>query len=240
VVEITAVHRYGGVMTPEMRKTTRTDAVHARLRSDILAGRLQPGERLKFPDLCEPYEASVGVIREALARLVGEGLVCSQAHQGFVVTPLSEEDLADLTTARLEIEATAFRHAVLDGDVTWEARAVAAHHVLARTPLSDPDDAGRMSDEWARVHRDFHDALLSGCGNRRLLDIARGLRAEADLYQRWSVALGSEPDRRIDDEHRGLLDAALARDPDLAVERLRKHIGHTRELLVDYKRAGAD
>jgi DNA-binding GntR family transcriptional regulator len=97
-----------------------------------------------------------------------------------------------------------------------------------------------MSDEWARVHRDFHDALLSGCGNRRLLDIARGLRAEADLYQRWSVALGSEPNRRIDDEHRGLLDAALARDGDLAVERLREHIGHTRELLVDYKRASAD
>jgi DNA-binding GntR family transcriptional regulator len=231
---------YGCVVPPEMRKTTRADAVHARLRSDILAGRLQPGERLKFPDLCERYQASVGVTREALAHLAGQGLVQSEAHQGYVVTPISDEDLADLTTARLEVESTTFRHALVDGDVEWEARVVAAHHVLARTQLADPEDAGRMSDEWARVHAAFHDALLSGCSNRRLLDIARGLRREADLYQRWSVALGNEPDRRIDAEHQGLLDAVLARDPDLAVERLREHIGHTRDLLIDYKRARAD
>jgi DNA-binding GntR family transcriptional regulator len=223
----------------EMRIATRADAVHARLRSDILAGRLQPGARLKFPDLGDRYEASVGVIREALARLVGQGLVCSEAHQGYTVVPISEGDLADLTTARLEIEAAAFRHAVIDGDVAWEARVVSAHHVLSRTPLADPDDAGRMSDEWARVHAAFHDALLSGCGNRRLRDIARGLRAEADLYQRWSVSLG-EPDRDIDAEHRGLLEAALSRDADLAVERLREHIGHTKQLLVDYTRTHAD
>ena len=59
-----------------------------------------------------------------------------------MVTPLSEEDLADLTTARLEIEASSSASAVLDGDVAWEAQVVSAHHVLARTPLADPDDAG--------------------------------------------------------------------------------------------------
>lgn len=220
-----------------MRKSTRGDEVHARLRSDILAGRLQPGQRLKFPDLCERYEASVGVTREALARLVGQGLVRSENHQGYLVTPLSEDDLADLTAARLEIETLAFRHSVTDGDVEWEAQVVSAHHVLARTPLTDPDDSARMSDEWARVHGAFHDTLLAGCGNRRLLHIARALRAEADLYQRWSVSLSGERGRDIAAEHRGLLDAAMARDPDLAVERLREHIGHTRELLVDYQRA---
>jgi DNA-binding GntR family transcriptional regulator len=227
-------------VTSGMRKETRADAVHGRLRADILAGRLEPGERLKFPDLCERYEASVGVTREALARLAGEGLVSSEAHQGFMVMPLSEEELADLTTARLEVESSVLRHAVADGDVAWEAQVVSAHHVLARTPLADPDDARRMSDEWARAHAAFHDALLAGCGNRRLLDIARGLRGEADLYLRWSVSLGNEPERGIEAEHRGLMDAVLARDADLAVTRLREHIAHTKDLLVDYERTRAD
>ena len=207
------------------------------LRSDILAGRMQPGERLKFPDLCERYEASVGVTREALISLVGEGLVRSENHQGYVVTPLSEHDLGDLTAARLEIESLVFRQSVVDGDVEWEARAVSAHHVLSRTPLADADGTGRMSDEWARVHTEFHDALLSGCPNRRLLETARALRREADLYQRWSVSLGQEPERDIPAEHRGLLDAAVSRDADLAVERLREHISHTRKLLSDYRKA---
>lgn len=209
----------------------------ALLRSDVLAGRLQPGERLKFPDLCERYEASVGVTREALISLVGEGLVQSENHQGYVVTPLSENDLGDLTAARLEIEALVFRQSVVDGDVGWEARAVSAHHVLLRTPLADADGSGRMSDEWARVHTEFHDALLSGCGNRRLLETARALRREADLYQRWSVSLGQEPGRDIAAEHRGLLEAAVSRDADLAVSRLREHISHTKKLLSDYKKA---
>lgn len=68
-------------------KRTRTDDVHARLRADILSGRLLPGQRLKFPDLAARYEASVGVIREALIRLAERGLVRSEAHLGFQVAP---------------------------------------------------------------------------------------------------------------------------------------------------------
>lgn len=215
-------------------KQTRSDAVQALLRADILSGRLAPGERLKFPDLCERYSASVGVTREALARLASQGLVRSQINLGFVVTPLSKGDLSDLTSARMEVEAMAFRRSILDGDVEWEARAVSAHHVLARTPLTDPDDPGRMSDDWARVHGEFHDSLLSGCGNRRLLAIARSLRQESELYQRWSVSLGNEPHRDLPAEHKGLLDAAVERDVELAVQRLRAHIAHTAELLIDY------
>ena len=46
-----------------------------------------------FPDLCKRYGASVGVTREALASLAAEGLVLAQPHQGYVVRPLSPEDL---------------------------------------------------------------------------------------------------------------------------------------------------
>src|SRR4051812_863352 len=114
---------------------TRTDEVHRKLRSDILGGRLVPGSRLKFPELCERYNVSVGAAREALTRLAAEGLVKTQAHQGYMVTPLSHEDLADLTRARVEIESLVLRISVMEGDVQWESRAVAAHHVLERAPF---------------------------------------------------------------------------------------------------------
>lgn len=216
-------------------KQTRAESVQAHLRADILAGRLAPGERLKFPELSDRYAASVGVTREALARLASQGLVQSQTHQGYIVTPLSKDDLLELTRARIEIESLAFRHSILDGDVEWEGRAVSAHHVLARTPLTEADGTGRMSDEWARVHSHFHDTLLDGCRNRRILGIARSLRQESVLYQRWSVSLGNEPGRDLPAEHKALLDAAMARDVDLAIERLQDHIAHTAELLIDFQ-----
>ncbi|MFD4559873.1 GntR family transcriptional regulator [Streptomyces sp. NPDC058469] len=219
-------------MTRQGGTQTRTDGVHKRLRDDILGGRLVPGERLKFPELCERYDTSVGAAREALTRLAAEGLVKTQAHHGYMVTPLSHEDLADLTRARVEIESLVLRLSVLDGDMQWEAQAVAAHHLLERTPFFADDDHDHPSDAWAETHAAFHMALLAGCGNRRLHGTARALRKEAELYRQWSVSFGQEPDRDLPGEHRALLEAAIARDPDLAAELLRDHIAHTAQLLI--------
>lgn len=215
------------------QSATRADAVHDRLRGDILGGRLPPGGRLKFHELCERYTTSVGAAREALTRLVGEGLVQAQANQGFRVTPLSTEDLADLTEARVELESLAFRSSVRNGTRAWEAQAVAAHHYLERTPFTSPDDPSRPTDEWARAHTDFHFALIAGCTNRRLLQMARALREEAGLYQLWSVSLRHDPGRDPAAEHRALLDAAVERDADLAVALLRRHLQDTARILTE-------
>lgn len=215
-----------------VRQSGQTARVYQRLRSDILGGRLVPGQRLKFPELCERYQTSVGAAREALTKLAAEGMVTMQAHQGYSVVPLSHDDLADLTLARVEVESLALRLSVQHEDVHWESNAVAAHHLPDRTPMIGQDDPDRPSDRWVQAHAAFHVALLSGCPNRRLVGIARGLREEAELYRQWSVSLGHEPGRDIAGEHRGILDATIAQDADLAADRLRDHIAHTAQLLI--------
>ncbi|WP_033290359.1 GntR family transcriptional regulator [Amycolatopsis jejuensis] len=219
-------------MAREPAGNTRAEGVYRDLRADILGGRMTPGQRLKFPELSERYSTSVGAAREALTRLTAEGLVKTKPHLGYTVTPLSHEDLADLTKARVEIESLVLRLSVFEGDVQWEARAVAAHHLLERTPLADPDAPDRPSDAWSEAHAAFHLALLDGCSNRRLLTTARTLREEAELYLRWSVTFGDEPDRDLPGEHKALLDAALSRNGELAAELLRDHIAHTAQLLI--------
>jgi DNA-binding GntR family transcriptional regulator len=116
--------------------------------------------------------------------------------------------------------------------MAWEAAAVAAHHVLSRTPFLAKDDATHPTDAWSAAHVTFHSALLAGCRNRRLLATATGLREEAELYLQWSVSFGREPDRDLAGEHQALLDAAVARDADRAAELLRDHIAHTAQLLI--------
>lgn len=219
-------------MTKSGSGGTRVDEVHERLRAAVLGGRLLPGQRLKFPELIAAHGVSAGVLREALGRLVTQGLAQVQPHQGFVVTPLSHRDLRELTAARVELEVLVFRRAVEDGDVAWESRVIAAHHVLERTPMRTPDDPDQLSDEWAVAHADFHRALLEGCTNRRLLEMALALREEAELYRRWSVSLGREPDRDVAGEHRALRDTAVARGPQEAGRLLADHIEHTAGLLI--------
>lgn len=212
---------------------TRGEVVFASLRGDILAGRLTPGSRLPFAELCARYDASMGVLREALSRLAEQGLVRVEPQQGYRVTPLSAEDLAELTAARVRIEGLVLREAIAQGDLAWESQVIALHHTLARTPQTDPADPARLGEAWVVAHAAFHAGVLAGCANRRLRAIADGLRDSAELYRQWSLPIGHDNDRDVAGEHHALLDAVLARDAETAVGVLTRHIEHTTAVLLD-------
>ncbi|NHN55372.1 FCD domain-containing protein [Calidifontibacter sp. DB0510] len=200
------------------------------LRGDVLGGIFRPGERLKFAPLCERYGASVSVVREALSRLAEQGLVEAEPNVGFRVRTVSTEDLLDLTRTRIEIESLALRRSIAEGDAHWEARLLAAHHVLAATPIVAAEGPPRMSDEWETAHAAFHAALLEGGAGPWLRSVAATLRDASEFYRRLSQVRA--PGRDEAAEHRAILDAALAHDADLAVELLRAHYDRTAQILL--------
>lgn len=209
---------------------TRAEGLYEQLRADIFMARLQPGERLKFPELCVRYETSVGPLREALTKLTAERLVTLQPHLGYAVAALSADELTDLTAVRVDIEVLAFQQAMLHGGDLWESEVVATHHLLA---LREREIASRgRGDAWYLAHEAFHAALVSGCGNRRLVEITTGLRAETELYRRWAAPLNVEHDRDPAAEHQRLADAALSRDIERGTELLRDHIAFTTQMLL--------
>jgi len=192
-------------------------AAYEQLRSAILdAGELMPGQRLKPVELSGQYEVSLSVVREALGLLAAKGLVRIDRNRGFRITPLSLETLAHLTETRVINEGAALRLSVRRGDVAWESDVLAAHHRLASQPLFLPGDPPPRNCEWARAHTEFHYALIKACGNPLLLDICARLSDSAELYRAWSAGGTREVNRDVAAEHRGLLEAALAHDADLA------------------------
>lgn len=207
--------------------TSRTQATFDHIRADILGGRLAPGEKLRFAQLVERYGGSIGVIREALQRLVEQGLVQLEAQQGFRVVSLSHEDLADLTEARCAVEGLAIRMSVEAGDVHWESEIVGAHHILSRAQQFADAESGQFSEEWVGAHRNFHIALIRACPNRRILGMAEGLRDSAELYRRWSASVGQDRKRNLAREHQELLDLCLKRDGEAAEKALAKHLQRT-------------
>jgi DNA-binding GntR family transcriptional regulator len=185
-------------------------------------------------ELASRFAASQSVIREALTRLAEQGLVVATPQRGFRVRELSVDDIAGLTEARVQIEAAAMRLAIDRGDVRWETGILAAHHILDRTPLMKDD--GILNEEWAVNHREFHRALLAGCNNARLEDIAQSLRDSAELYRRWNWVLTDDHHRDVAAEHRRLKDLALARESYAAVELLTEHIECAPRQLIAYAR----
>ncbi|MER5884500.1 GntR family transcriptional regulator [Streptomyces sp. NPDC001941] len=210
-------------------KRTRAATVYEAVREEIFQGALGPGRKLRLVELAGRFGVSQSVVREALTRLSEQDLVVAAPQQGFRVVTLSRAHLDELTDARVEVESLVLRRSVLRGDIRWEAAVVAAHHQLAGTPVVDAE--GKPNDAWFAVHERFHQALLEGCGNERLLSVAMALRDAATLYRRWSIPIARDVARDVTAEHRALMDAALARDPDRAAELLAAHLDRTAQAL---------
>lgn len=216
----------------QLAATTKslTSVAFDRLRRDILAGHLRPDERLKIQLLSERYGVGATAIREALSRLVSDGLVESEDQRGFTVASISRDDLVDLTNTRIDIETLALRRAIERGDLEWEATVASSLHRLSRTPLPvDPDTHA----VWSAVHRRFHESLIAGCGSTWLLRLCAMLYDRSERYRNLSEPHTSPDMRDVANEHRELAEAVFARDTERAVRLVTLHFQATTNIILD-------
>jgi DNA-binding GntR family transcriptional regulator len=204
---------------------TLSEQAFQRLRRDVIGGAHAPGVKLKVDELQAAYGYSSSPLREALNRLVQEGLVKTDDRRGFRVAQISSEDLADLTHMRLLVEVPALRLAIELGDDAWEATAVAAAHRLERAEAQLGEGPLVLDDAWSQVHRAFHMSLLAGCPSKRQLALCASLFDQAERYRRFSARhrVGRSKNR----EHKRLLEAVLKRDADTACALLAEHTQST-------------
>jgi DNA-binding GntR family transcriptional regulator len=146
------------------------ERVYRRLRNDIVFGRLAPGQKLKLEVLKDSYGISVSTLRELLNRLTSEGLIVAESARGFKVAPVSAENFKELANLRLLLESHALQRSFALGDMDWEGRVVAAHHKLATMEKRTLAGERRGLEMLKRYDSEFHQALLSACGSRVLLD----------------------------------------------------------------------
>lgn len=231
-----APHENGGA--PRARRKTRTLSVFESLRGEILDARLMPGARLHVASLAARHGVSQGAVREALSRLVADGLVTVRDRRGFSVSMVSAEDLEDVTRTRIEIEGLALRKAIARGDAAWEASVIAAWHELSRATPAQIKDPAFASSTWRILHARFHKALIAACGSPWLLRFRESLFEQSERYRKLSVAYAIGP-RDVDREHRELMEAAVGRDADRAVSLLEAHFERTVTVVLQAGRDGA-
>lgn len=200
---------------------TIAESSYRRIRADIIFGRLAPGQKLKLDALKESYDTSISTLREILNRLSSEGLVLAEGQRGFQVCPVSVTDLKEIAALRLLLETHALEQSFAQGDMEWEARLVSAHYKLANLErLMATGDASRAED-WKRYDWEFHQALISACGSKLLIETHSVI---FDKYLRYQMVALSYRGDVASREHQALLDAALGRNADAAKQILAAHI----------------
>ena len=200
------------------------DQISSRVRTEILSGARAPQARIRLEELKSEFNVSWSPLREALSRLVAEGLVQTDESRGYRVAPVSRAEMSDITRMRRTLESMALRVSIEKGDDAWEADVLAAHHRL--TKLEARRQRREELDQWEEWHRNYHEALTRACGSPLLLQFCAQLHDQFARYRK--LFLASHPfDRTVAVEHKKLTEAALARDADKACSVIETHIERT-------------
>lgn len=188
------------------------------IRRRIMDGSFAPGTQLGEVQLAERLGMSRGPVREAMQRLIQEGLLRAERHRGVFVVELDDEDIADIYLARRAIEGTA---------LTLLTQRSADDAVFARIEalveeMETAAERGRWAD-MADLDLQFHETIVAATGSKRLVRMFRTLMAETRMcltelesgYAVWRDLVG---------EHRTLLGLARRGEIDELLPAFQQHL----------------
>jgi len=202
---------------------------------------MKPGDRLPSEKkLAQQFDISRATVREAIVALEVFGLVDVRVNCGAVIldpnatTTLVQggmlsagvlpERLEEVARFRILLETDGARQSIANSGVDWESALVAAHHRLAHIEFRMKSGSATNYELWRQCDWEFHQALVAGCNSQLHMDLHK---AAFDQFRKVVAleyrAVGFRG-LRIIEEHKAILDAALARDTEACARALERHI----------------
>ena len=202
----------------DYKTVSLSDQVFEHLETDILSGKYQRGEIVTELQLCSELGVSRTPVREALRRLFQEHLV-EDTPKGTMILGITPKDYLDMSEIRLRIEELAIRGFVANADPD-SLKELKEAVDFQEFYLSRGD-----VDHLRALDGRFHEVIYAGCGSRVLQDTLAPLHKKIQQYRHNALQAPLRAKNSVD-EHKAILDAIVARDADLAVERMKNHIGN--------------
>ncbi|SHK91731.1 DNA-binding transcriptional regulator, GntR family [Pseudonocardia thermophila] len=207
---------------PVAQRST-AELVAERIRAAIMRGSLPPGTQLGEVELAGRLGVSRGPLREAMQRLVAEGLLRSERNRGIFVRDLDAADVRDVYIARAAVEGAAGM-LIIGGDRAAAAMRLAG--ALARMEAAADDPVALADADHA-----FHAELVAASGSPRLRRMADGLLVETRMCLA-ALQQTAPPAAELIAEHRELLDALRAGDPNRFATLLEAHMADAVERIL--------
>ena len=187
------------------------------LRQRIFAAELEPGSWIDEMRLAEEYGISRTPMREAIKVLAAEGLITMKMRRGAYVTEVSKSDLNQIFTVLALLEGQACRETALKAS-EGQLEALDSIHMKLERAAADRD-----LEQFFTINQSFHDKLQEISNNPWMKRVIDDLRKVLKLQRRDSLSKRGRLESSLQ-EHRKLLSALLARDPDLSEKLMKEHL----------------
>jgi DNA-binding GntR family transcriptional regulator len=205
---------------------TLPNRVYLILEEAILQGKLKQGDRLIEEELSEMIGVSRAPIREALRSMEKDGLVVIAPRKGTVVNSISREDIAEIYEVASVLEALAVR---LFCEKATEEDLEKLKNLYEKMEIQMKNN---NLIHYRKLNREFHEILINGSGNKKLIDIYRRLRKQISWFQ--NITLSSP--RNVESwlhEHKDIIDALQRRDPVAAGHIASEHIKRSAKIYLN-------
>lgn len=204
-------------------RNTGAHVVYAELKRRILSLDLKPGERIYEPAMATALQVSRTPLREAIRRLISENLLEQQPTGGVVVPVLDEAEISELYEVRAAVESLMARNACLKA-----------------TP-ADLDDLRGILARNAALVEFADDAMQQGMAlHSRIALIADNswagrfhdqVASQMERYRHYTNSTQRRRDQALA-QHRALVEAIAAGDPEQAARAAFDHVMGARDAAV--------
>lgn len=236
---------------------TLTQKAYQHIHDKLCDGQLQPGSRLSNRGVAKEVGISFTPVREALSRLVSEGLLEYRQGVGVFVPTLGIQEICESYELREILESEAAAKIAKNPPAVMLAEMTESYERMEAilTKVSNTESGANFADwasVWQMADSAFHVSLLRASGNRRLLDTVEGLRTSMKMMMGPSLRrlagdhqesmgivghrFASESQDHIErtlDEHGRILDALQQGDAATAKMVMVEHIRSGLKLALD-------
>lgn len=195
-----------------------TDVAYQTIRSKILTGEIRGGEWLREAELAVQLGVSRTPVREALGRLVADGLAFHEPNRGVRVGEWTIEDFNEIYDLRLLLESYGASMAAVNPE-TEVGRLRRLADEMSGIADSDSPDYARLTD----LNNEFHSSIVNYSGNSKLASILASI-VQVPLVRLTFARYTREELLRSMNHHRELVDAFDARDAKWAEAVMRAHL----------------
>ena len=201
-------------------RNTGAHLVYAELKRKILTLELKPGERLYEPAMASALQVSRTPLREAIRRLISEDLLEQQPTGGVLVPVLDAAVISELYEVRAAIESLMARNACIKATA---ADLEALHAILARNAA-----LVEFADDAMQQGMALHAKIAAIAGNSWARRFHGQVSSQMERYRHFTNSTQERRDQALA-QHRTLVDALAAGNPDQAAKIACEHVMGARD-----------
>ena len=202
-----------------IRRVTLSEQLVQRLREDIWTGKLISNAQLNERELALTFGVSRGPLREAMQRLIQEGLLRSEPHRGVFVEEIDEADLKDIYFVRGAIETAAIKQIITFGNAVR-----ISDQLLGISERMEKAVGAKRWKAGSELDFEFHRTLVDGANSKRLAKTYTTVQAETRLcLHRLMAGYRCSTDLAV--EHFEFANILKNGDLTETIEELKKHFG---------------